>query len=119
MPKYPGIFKKQTKKGPRYYGSKWYKGKTYSTKICSTAEEAAKARAVLIKQLSKGVIDNKNLTVTDFLKVYLTDYIIPKTKIKDGKISKKAFYTFKKKVQEDYKTNFKKLIKVEIYAYIK
>ncbi len=84
MPKHIGVFKKRTKKGIRYYGAKWYQGKTHVTRVYGTAEEAAQARRELIKQLSKGVISDKNLTVTDFLKIYLEDFIIPRTKAKDG-----------------------------------
>jgi len=40
MPKHPGVYKK----GKKWYGAKWWKGKTYVTRLCNTAEEAAYLR---------------------------------------------------------------------------
>jgi hypothetical protein len=72
MPKHDGVYKK----GNKYYGAKWYKGKTYTTALFSTATEASEARQVLIRKLTKGVdLNKKNITIQDFTSRYLQNYI--------------------------------------------
>lgn len=75
MPKYKGVYSK----GKKFYGAKWYQGKTYTTKVCDTAGEAAEALEELTKNLKGGLkYDKKNITVLDFIILYLKSYIIPK-----------------------------------------
>ena len=59
MPKYPGVFAKQLKSGVRYYGAKWYNGKTHVTPLCDTAGEAADARRKLGEALHKAERDEQ------------------------------------------------------------
>jgi hypothetical protein len=72
MPTYTGVYKK----GKKWYGAKWWKGKTYVTKLCKTAEEAAHLREKLIKRLRKGFnVEKSNITVANFIELYLENYI--------------------------------------------
>jgi hypothetical protein len=72
VPKIVGIYKR----GNKYYGAKWYRGKTYTTTVYDTSEEASEALQVLIRKLQKGVnLTHKSLTVSGFIKVYLDKYI--------------------------------------------
>jgi hypothetical protein len=65
MPKHTGIYRK----GNKYYGAKWYNGKTYVTSLYPTADETTQAREELIKNLKKGITpDRKGITVKDFIK---------------------------------------------------
>ena len=79
MPKYPGIHSKILKSGTvKYYGSKW-KGKTYTTSLYPTAQEAYEALQVLIKELQSGIrLDKKHITVEQFIRLYIKKYIEPK-----------------------------------------
>ena len=79
MPKYPGIHSKILKSGTvKYYGSKW-KGKTYTTSLYPTAQEAYEALRVLIKELQSGIrLDKKHITVEQFIRLYIKKYIEPK-----------------------------------------
>ncbi len=75
MPKYKGVYPK----GKKFYGAKWYQGKTYTTKLYDTAGEAAEALEELTKNLKGGLkYDKKNITVRDFVALYLKSYILPK-----------------------------------------
>jgi integrase len=84
MPKHPGV----SRKGKKWYGSKWWKGKSYNTRLCDTAEEAAYLREKLIKRLQKGLdIDKSKTTVKDFVSVYLEKYLYKKPKLQEITIS--------------------------------
>ena len=75
MPKLDGIYKK----GNKYYGAKWYQGKTYTTSLFSSATEASEARQILIRKLNKGVdLNKKKITIQDFTSRYLKNYIYGK-----------------------------------------
>ena len=76
MPKYPGIYKKQLKSGTKYYGAKWHKGKTYTTKLYGKAMDAAEALEELNNQLKKDVLpEKKHITVRDFTNLYFQKYL--------------------------------------------
>ena len=92
MPKQTGIYKKKMKHGFKYYGAKWWKGKTYVTSLYPTSQEAAEAREQLIKELKKGFrIDKRKITVKEFLKLYFRKYLIPK--YNNGDIEKSSLKT--------------------------
>lgn len=79
MPKYPGVYFKKIKSGNKYFGSKWYRGRTYNTHLYPTAREAYEALQQLIRELESGIRkDKRNLTVEQFIKIYVEDYINPK-----------------------------------------
>lgn len=79
MPKYPSIYKKQLKSGIKYYGAKWHKGKTYTTKLYSKAVDAAGALEELNNQLKKDVLpEKKHITVRDFTNLYFQKYLSKK-----------------------------------------
>jgi hypothetical protein len=62
MPRYPGVYKKLLPSGARYYGSVWQRrpgesrGKLYTTKLYATAGEAARARAILARDIERGLL---------------------------------------------------------------
>jgi integrase len=86
MPTHKGVYRK----GKKFYGAKWYQRKTYVTKLFDTAAEAAEAREELIRILNKGVQpDKKNVTITDFIKLFLKKYLLPKQNVQ--RISINAF----------------------------
>ena len=77
MPKYPGVYKKVYPSGRAvYYGAKWHKGKTYTTSVYPTANEASVALRDLVKRLNRNVTPSKGkITVSQFVKLYLEKYI--------------------------------------------
>jgi integrase len=78
MPKLKGIYQR----GKGFYGTKWYKGKTYTTRIYPTAQEASDALAELVDNLQKGLQHNKkNITVAEFIDIFIKKYLIQKPRI--------------------------------------
>ena len=80
MPKYPGVHTKTLKSGTvKYYGSKWWEGRTYNTSLHPTASEAWESLQELIKELRLGKrFDKRSITVQQFIELYLEHYIKPK-----------------------------------------
>ena len=56
--------------------AKWHQGKTYTTSIYPTANEALDALQELIRQIKRNVTPNKGkITISQFVKLYLEKYI--------------------------------------------
>lgn len=78
MPKLKGIYQR----GIGFYGAKWYKGKTYTTRIYLTAQEASDALDELIGNLQRGLQHNKkNITVAEFIDIFIEKYLLQKPRI--------------------------------------
>jgi len=76
MPKYRGVYQKQTKSGIKFYGAKWHKGKTYTTSLYPTAKEASDALNEVIQNLEKGLqYDKKHITVEEFIRIFFEKYL--------------------------------------------
>ena len=79
MPKYPGIYSKKLKSTTKYFGSKWYAGRTYNTSLYTTAREAYEALQQLVRELEAGIRkDKRSITVGEFILLYQKDYLDPK-----------------------------------------
>jgi integrase len=78
MPKLKSIYQR----GKGFYGAKWYKGKTYTTRIYPTAQEACDALDELVHDLQKGLQHNKkNITVAEFIDIFVEKYLLQKPRI--------------------------------------
>jgi integrase len=78
MPKLKSIYQR----GKGFYGAKWYKGKTYTTRIYPTAQEASDALDELVQDLQKGLQHNKkNITVAEFIDIFIEKYLLQKPRI--------------------------------------
>jgi integrase len=81
MPKHKGIFRK----GDKWYGAKWWKGKTHVTRLCSSTEEAVRALEDLVRDLRRSVPPNKEkITLKDFSILYFRDYVLPRAGTAEG-----------------------------------
>ncbi len=73
MPKLKGIYRW----GKGFYGAKWDKGKTYTTRIYPTAQETSDAFAVLVDNLQKGLQHNEeNITVAELIDIFIEKYFL-------------------------------------------
>jgi len=78
MPRLKGIYQR----GKGFYGAKWYRGKTYTTRIYPTAQEASDALDELVRDLQKGLRYNKkNITVAGFIDIFIEKYLLQKPRI--------------------------------------
>jgi integrase len=80
MPKYKGVCKKVYPSGKVvYYGAKWNEGKTETTPVFPTAEEAAEELRKLINNLKSGLkVEKGKITFTQYAKVFLEKYVATK-----------------------------------------